>query len=244
MEILKGNQDILSNQTRQTLNVVFLTYAEIKNTNRLLLSSLQKDIVHTNATVNCLSKEVKALIYDKNFFIIMFQLRSHLVTLCNGINSLKIDILSILNKILVISSQKLTPALLKPLDLMSLLIKIENKVVSHLRLTLPAWHSENIWYMYIFMKLQSFMLVDTLHAVLHIPLLDKSLQFHLLRIYNILLVHPTLQQSLQYTIQEEYLAIRSDGQYISFPISTDIMAFQVSNAQFCCINIPLYTIDI
>ena len=32
----------------------------------------KKDIVHINATVHCLSKEVKALIYDRNIFIIMF----------------------------------------------------------------------------------------------------------------------------------------------------------------------------
>ena len=73
------------------------------------------------------------------------------------------------------------------------------------------------------------MLSDTLYGVLHVPLVDKSSQFHPLRIHNIPLVHPTLQKSFQYTIQEEYLAIRSDGQYISFPVSIDIMACQVSN---------------
>ena len=39
MEILKGNQDILSNQIQKTLNFVNLTYAEI-DTDRLLLRSL------------------------------------------------------------------------------------------------------------------------------------------------------------------------------------------------------------
>ena len=45
MEILKGNQDILSNQVKQTFNFVNLTYVET-DTNRLLLKSLKKDIVH------------------------------------------------------------------------------------------------------------------------------------------------------------------------------------------------------
>ena len=125
----------------------------------------------------------------------MFQLRSCLATLCNGINSLRIDILSIINKISVISSQTLTPSLLNPIDFMHLLTKLETKLVSHPRFTLPVWHGENIWYMYKCMKLQSFMLSDTLYAVLHIPLVDKSLQFHLFRIHNIPLVHPTLQMS-------------------------------------------------
>ena len=83
----------------------------------------------------------------------MFQLRSHLATLCNGINSVKIDIISILNQVLVISSQKCKPALLNPLDLKSLLTKLETQLVPHPRLALPQWDSESIQYMYKLMKL-------------------------------------------------------------------------------------------
>ena len=57
-----------------------------------------------------------------------------------------------------------------------------------------------------------------------------------------LLVHQILKKSFKY-IQEEYLAIRSDSQYISFPLSIDIMACQVSNGQFCHINSHLYAAD-
>ena len=32
-------------------------------------------------------------------------------------------------------------------------------------------------------------------------------------------------------------------QYISFPVSTDILACEVSNGQFCCIHSPQYTAD-
>ena len=55
MEILKGNQDTLSNQIKQTFNFVNLTYAKAI-TNRLLLSSLQKDIIQVNTIVHHLSK--------------------------------------------------------------------------------------------------------------------------------------------------------------------------------------------
>ena len=75
------------------------------------------------------------------------------MTLHNGIHSLKIDILSILNQVSVISSQKLISALLNQLDLISLLIKLEAKLISHHRLALHKWHGENIWYMSKFMKL-------------------------------------------------------------------------------------------
>ena len=39
------------------------------------------------------------------------------------------------------------------------------------------------------------------------------------------------------------MSIRSDEQYILFPLSTDIMICQVSNGQFCHINPPLYAVD-
>ena len=126
----------------------------------------------------------------------MFQLRSCSATLHNGIHSVRIDILSILNQVSVISSQMFTPALLNSLDLIWLLIKLETQLLSYPRLALPQWNGENIWCMYKFMKLQSFMMSDTLYVVLHIPLVDKSLQFHLFRIHNIPLVHPFLKNHL------------------------------------------------
>ena len=56
-------------------------------------------------------------------------------------------------------------------------------------------------------------------------------------------MHPILRKLFTYYIQEEYLAIRSDSQYILLPLSTNIMACQVSNGQFCHINSPLYVAD-
>ena len=44
----------------------------------------------------------------------MVQLRSHLATLQNGINSVRIEVLSLLDQVLVISSQNLKPTLLNP----------------------------------------------------------------------------------------------------------------------------------
>ena len=121
MGILNENQDILSYQIHKTFNFVNLMYAET-NTNRLLLRSLQKDILQVDNTVHCLSKELKVFCHDRNFFITMFQLRSQLVTLQSGINSVSIDLLSILYQLSVISFQMLKPTLLNPSHLNSYLL--------------------------------------------------------------------------------------------------------------------------
>ena len=63
------------------------------------------------------------------------------------------------------------------------------------------------------------MMSDILYIVLHIPLVDKSLQVNLFRMNNFPLVHPILKKPFR------------------------LMACQVSNGQFCHINSPLYTVD-
>ena len=128
MAILEQNQNIPSSHIQKTFIFVNITYMQT-DTNHLLFKSLQKDILQTNSTVHHLSKEMKALFHDRNFLIIMFQLKSHLATLNNGINSARIDILSIFNQVLVISSQKHKPALLNQSDLKLLLTKLENQLV-------------------------------------------------------------------------------------------------------------------
>ena len=85
MAILEENQDVRSIQIQKTFYFVNLTYTET-DTNWLLLKSLRKDIIQRNSTVHYLPQELKALFHDKNIFVIMFQLRSHLATLQNGIN--------------------------------------------------------------------------------------------------------------------------------------------------------------
>ena len=92
--------------------------------------------------------------------------------------------------------------------------------------------------MYRFMKMQSFVMSNTLYVVLHIPLVDESLQFHLFRLHNIPLFHPIIKRSFRYSIQEENLTIRSDEQYISSPLSTDIMTCQVLNGLFSALTHP------
>ena len=76
----------------------------------------------------------------------------------NGIHS---DMLSILNHISLISSQKLTP-LLNPLDLISLLIKLETQLVSHPRLALPEWNCENMEHVQIY---ETAIIYDVKHLI-------------------------------------------------------------------------------
>ena len=61
--------------------------------------------------------------------------------------------------------------------------------------------------------------------------------------YNLTFSPPILKKLFKYSIQEEYLAVRSDSQYILFLLSANIMEGQVPNRQFCHINSPMYEAD-
>ena len=98
MAILRENQDILSSQIEKKHSIIHLTYAETV-TYQLLFKSLQKDMLQITNTFHHLSKKLKALYDNRNFFIIMFQLRRHLANLCNRIKLVRIDIISILNHV-------------------------------------------------------------------------------------------------------------------------------------------------
>ena len=97
--------------------------------------------------------------------------------------------------------------------------------------------------MFKFMKFQSFILSDTLYTVLHNPWLTNHYNLTFTGYTTSFLVHPILKKLFKHSTQEEYLAIRSDSQYILFPLSANIMACQVSNEQFSHIKSHLYVAD-
>ena len=54
-------------------------------------------------------------------------------------------------------------------------------------------------------------------GVLQIPLVEKSKQFRLFKIYNLPLPLPEAKLQVQYDLTHEYLAITSGDQYVTFP---------------------------
>ena len=61
MAMLKQNLDILNSLIQKTFNFINLTYVET-DTNRLLLNSLQKDILQINSSVYHQSKELMSFL--------------------------------------------------------------------------------------------------------------------------------------------------------------------------------------
>ena len=91
-----------------------------------------------------------------------------------------------------------------------------------------------------FMKLQSLHVVRHLVCCVAYPLGQQIATISPLQDTQHTLSPPSPKESFKNSIQEKYLAVRSDSQYVSFPQNANIIACQVSNGQFCHINYPLY----
>ena len=70
-------------------------------------------------------------------------------------------------------------------------------------------------------------------VILILPLIDRDLEFNLFKAHNLPLLHPELKKIFTYQINNPYLAIRSDGNYLTIPVHDDILTCTISAGYFC-----------
>ena len=66
------------------------------------------------------------------------------------------------------------------------------------------------------------MMEGFLIVILSIPLVDKSLQMDLYKVYNLPVLHPELKVQFSYILEGEYLAISTSHTYAAIPTSHKI----------------------
>ena len=137
-----------------------------------------------------------------------------------------------------LATHKVTPNLISPYDLRNILLDVQKKLVANPKLSLPT--DTTIWSYYQFLKIDAVMSKNLLVVVLTLPLIDKDLEFHLFQAHNLPLLHPDMKKVFTYELENQYLAIRSDGNYITIPDHDDVLTCQISAGHFCNLNTPLY----
>ena len=101
----------------------------------------------------------------------------------------------------VLASWELSPMIVPPDILGSILHKIETDIKSHARLKLCEDPETNIWSDYGMIKLTLIVLEDCLMLVLAVPLVDQSLHMNLDRVHGLPMLHLTLYVHAQYEIE-------------------------------------------
>ena len=87
------------------------------------------------------------------------------------------------------------------------------------------------------------MMEGFLIIILLIPLVDKSLQIDLYKVYNLPVLHPELKVQFSYILEGEYLAISTSHTYAAIPTSYEICICLETKGHLCVLNTALYPVD-
>ena len=74
-------------------------------------------------------------------------------------------------------------------------------------------------------------------------LLDQSLHMNLYKVYNLPMLHPTLNVHAQYELEGTYLTTMMDGMFISLPTALDVRLCLAMNGHLCMFDQALYPVD-
>ena len=126
-----------------------------------------------------------------------------------------------MNTYMLFANNKVSPLVAPPSDFRNILLGRRNEICSHPSLVLRNDPDVNIWGYYLCKSLpllwKTFLIV-----ILPIPLLDKSLQIDLYRIYNLPALHPELKIQFTYILEGHYMAISVSGTYSAIPTVCEI----------------------
>ena len=136
---------------------------------------------------------------------------------------------------------KLTPEMISPKNLFTILQEVKNEIWDHLRLSLlEELTNESIYKFYKMVKLKVTMEQKLMLVVLQVPLIKKNKKFRLFKIYNLPIPLPEANLQVQYGLTCQYLAITSGDQYVAFPQEEEIMGCQLTTGAFCELNTALF----
>ena len=125
-----------------------------------------------------------------------FQTRIHRVH--TSLYALRGDIKSPYEYMRTLASQELNPMIIPPDILKKIVHRIEDDTRANARLKLCEDPETNIWSYYRTVKLTLIVLQDYLMLILTVPLVDQSLHMNLYKVYNLPMLHPTLNVHAQY----------------------------------------------
>ena len=141
----------------------------------------------------------------------------------------------------IMTSHRATSAVIPPVALRRLLLKIEDRMRSNPRLKLPYDpQTQEIWKYYEVMKVTPIILDKMLVILLTIPVLDKSLELNIYRVHNLPSIPPGQEVAATYQLEGDYFAIGKHGVYVTIPTERAVQLCIESNLAICTMGQALY----
>ena len=142
-----------------------------------------------NTTVYHSKIEIQRLNYVHNFLLILEDIDHRINQLQNGLEELEEDVATIYSYISTLGSKTVTPMLISPVDLKTILNNNQALILSYL--SIPNDPNTNIWSCE-FLEIHPLIYNESLIISLIVPLVDSTFHLQLYHMHTILMVNKVL----------------------------------------------------
>ena len=143
----------------------------------------------------------------------------------------------------IMSSHKATSAVIPPVALRRLLLKIENRMCTNPRLRLPYDpRAGGIWKYYSVIKITPIVMDKMLVILMTIPVLDKTLELNIYQVHNLPAIPPGQEVAALYQLESKYFAIGKHGMYVILPTEQSVRVCLQTELAICILEQALYPI--
>ena len=160
-----------------------------------------------------------------------------------GTVSIENNIDKIFEYLRIMSSHKATSAVIPPVALRRLLLKIENHMCTNPRLRLPYDpRAGGIWKYYSVIKITPIVMDKMLVILMTIPVLDKTLELNIYQVHNLPAILPGQEVAALYQLESKYFAKGKHGMYVTLPMEQSVRICLQTELAICILEQALYPI--
>ena len=160
-----------------------------------------------------------------------------------GTVSIENNIDKIFEYLRIMSNHKATSAVIPPVALRRLLLKIEDRMRANPRLRLPYDpRAGGIWKYYSVIKVTPIVMDKMLVILMTIPVLDKTLELNIYQVHNLPAIPPGQEVAALYQLESKYFAIGKHGMYVTLPMEQSVRICLQTELAICILEQALYPI--
>ena len=165
---------------------------------------------------------------------------SHLQT---GLISIENNIDKIFEYLRIMTNHKATSAVIPPVALRRLLLKIEDCMCTNPQLRLPYDpQTGQIWKYYSVIKVIPIVVDKMLVILMTIPVLDKTLELNIYQVHNLPANPPGQKVEALYQLENKYFAIGKHGMYVTLPTKQSVRVCLQTELAICILEQALYPV--
>ena len=167
-----------------------------------------------------------------------------LARLQTGSVSIENNIDKIFEYLRIMTNHKATSAVIPPVALRRLLVRIEDRMRANPRLRLPYDpRTGEIWKYYGVIRITPIVMDKMLVVLMTIPLLDKTLELNIYQVHNLPAIPPGQEVESLYQLESEYFAIGKHGLYVTLPTEQSVRICLQTELAICVLEQALYPVE-